>query len=32
LFAVDLSTASLRIRIKADHVFLVGVEDLGHLV
>jgi len=32
LLAVDLSTASLWIRIKTNHVFLVGVEDLGHLV
>jgi len=32
LLAVDLSTASLRIRIKTNHVFLVGGEDISHLV
>ena len=32
LLAVDLSTASLRIRIKTNHVFLIGGEDIGHLV
>jgi len=32
LLAMDLSTASLRIRIKPNHVFLVGVQDLSHLL
>jgi hypothetical protein len=29
---VDLSTASLGIGIKTNHVFLIGGEDFGHLV
>jgi len=32
LLAVDLSTASLRIGIKPNHVFLVGAQDLSHLL
>jgi len=32
LFTVDLSTASLGIGIKTNHVFLIGGEDFGHLV
>jgi hypothetical protein len=32
LLAVDLSTASLGIGIKTNHVFLIGGEDFGHLV